>query len=260
MTRILRNARARRDPRDIPGFEALLGPAHQLGLTQDHVGALAGKSPRWYRNLETGKDGNYSEEFLQAVRRILDLTEAEWETVYRLVRHRTPPPTTAAPTVSQSTRLPPAVRALLDHETWPAYVCDHRWDVLAYNAPMATYFTWLLHGENVMFWALTYQEARRQLIDWEDAWAIPMITQLRFHAERWPHDARMQAVVDGVLADPDARRLWKSSNLPTPAMPDANQPRRLYLPGEGPKIFSISLLAAELVSMPGCRLMILAPA
>ncbi|MFE9407360.1 helix-turn-helix domain-containing protein [Streptomyces sp. NPDC006704] len=259
ITRILCNARARRDPRDIPGFDALLGRRNRPGLSQAETARLCNVSRRWYGALERGEPENYSDAFLGAVRRILNLDETEWDLVYRLTRHRTPPPSLTSPSGSRRTEVPEAVRMFLDGLPWPAYLCSHRWDVLAYNAKMADDFPWLLHGVNAMMWALTYPEARTQLIDWENGWAVPMVAQLRFHVEQWKHDEGMRAVLDAVLMDPDARRLWNSSDLPTLSHPDSALPRRLYLPRQGTKEFSVVLLTLTPDAMSTCRLMVLIP-
>ncbi|MEU1073629.1 MULTISPECIES: XRE family transcriptional regulator [unclassified Streptomyces] len=259
ITRILKNARARRDPRDIPGAEALLGRRVRPGLTQIDVARLVNASSRWVRALENGEPRNYSDAFLGAVRRILNLNDTEWDLVYRLSRHRTPPPPGQQPSGVRHARMPAAIRTLLERLPFPAYICDYRWDVLGYNARMAADFPWLLHGLNVMLWALTYPEARNQLIDWERGWAAPMMAQLRVHAEQWRHDAGMRAVLDTVLADPDARRLWNSSDLPALSHPDSAVPRRLYLPRQGEKEFSVVLVTMTPDAMPACRLMILIP-
>lgn len=46
---------------------------------------------------------------------------------------------------------------------------------LTYNNRVVTDFLWMLHSTNTMEWALTYPEARTQLIEWEEYWAKPMM-------------------------------------------------------------------------------------
>ncbi|MGH1554236.1 hypothetical protein ACRAWF_26700 [Streptomyces sp. L7] len=68
------------------------------------------------------------------------------------------------------------------------------------------YFPWMQYGLNVMEWALTWPEARTQLVNWEEEWAMPLVAQLRVHAEQWRTDGRMRAVIETVRADPTARQ------------------------------------------------------
>ncbi|MFD7409701.1 hypothetical protein ACFV7R_45530 [Streptomyces sp. NPDC059866] len=44
---------------------------------------------------------------------------------------------------------------------------------------------------NVVEWVLTWPEARAQLINWQEDWALPPIAALRVNAEQWPHDERL---------------------------------------------------------------------
>ncbi|MFE2042820.1 hypothetical protein ACFXAZ_18210 [Streptomyces sp. NPDC059477] len=104
--------------------------------------------------------------------------------------------------------LPDTVGELVGNsDNCPACISVHRWDVLTYNARMGEIFPWMGYGLNVMEWALTWPEARTQLIDWEKEWALPMIAQLRLHAEQYPEDDRLREVIGTVRADSAARQL-----------------------------------------------------
>ncbi|MGW5200772.1 MmyB family transcriptional regulator [Streptomyces spiralis] len=257
VTRVLRQARARCDTSNIPGFTATFGERSTLGITQEETARLAGVSRRWYNALESGRPANYSDGFLQAVRRILDLKADEWDIVYRVTRGRAP---TEAPVSPLTALVPDAVRELVEHsQTWALYLSDHRWDVLAYNAKTLEVFPWMMYGLNVMEWALTWPEARTQLIGWQDEWALPMIAQLRVHAEQYGSDQRLQAVISTVRSDPAARKLWDAPNLPNMTHPESHRPRRLYLRREGGKEFSVQFLAFTPAELPSCRLMAIKP-
>ncbi|AKN73680.1 hypothetical protein QR97_31540 [Streptomyces sp. PBH53] len=259
ISRILRQARARRDTSDIPGFTAAFGVRSRPGITQEETAKLAGVSRRWYNALESGRPANYSDAFLQAVRRILDLSSDEWHIVYRLTRGHTPIETPVSPLTEL---LPDSVRDLVEQsEKWPLYVSDHRWDVLVYNAKILEIFPWMTYGLNVMEWALTWPEARTQLIDWQTEWASPMVAQLRVHAEQYRSDQRLQAVIEVVLRDPVARKLWDSPDLPLNVThPVSHRPRRLYLPRQGGRQFAVRLMAFTPIELPSCRLMAITPA
>ncbi|QDO51664.1 helix-turn-helix transcriptional regulator [Streptomyces sp. RLB3-5] len=260
ITRILRQARRRIDPRDIPGAVAALGPRNRPGLTQNEVAQLLGVSSKWYRNLELGKPLSYSKALLEGVRRILALTEGEWETVWQLT-HGRPASDAAQESAFVDARQvpPPPVRRFIEAQRWPAYLCDHRWDLLFYNRAASSDFPWMLYGTNVMVWTLTCPEARTQLIRWEQDWATPMIVQLRLHAERWNGDVGLQAIIRTVQADPVARGLWNSPDLPATSHPGVTGTRKLYLPRQGTKEFEVSLLTMKVDDMPSHRLTIAVP-
>ncbi|MFF9001521.1 helix-turn-helix domain-containing protein [Streptomyces achromogenes] len=263
ITRVLRQARRRVDPRDIPGAAALLGPQNGPGLTQDAVAKLLGISAKWYRSLELGKPRTFSKTMLEGVRRILALTEDEWETVWQLTYGR--PACDAgengAPARRPARQTPPrAVRQFVEVQPWPAYLRDSRWEVALYNRAASRAFPWMLYGTNVAVWVLTYPEARTQLIRWEEDWAIPMIAELRLEAERRGNDLGLQAVIRTVQSDPAARRLWDSPDLPAVSHPSAAQSRSLYLPREGTREFEISVLTMRVEDMPSHRLTVIVPA
>jgi transcriptional regulator with XRE-family HTH domain len=236
---------------------ALFGVRSAPGITQEETARLVGVSRRWYNALESGRPANYSDAFLQAIRRILKLTAEEWRIVYRVTRGGTPAEDSASPLTGL---LPDAVRDLVEHsQTWALYLSDHRWDVLAYNAKTLDMFPWMMYGLNVMEWALTWPEARAQLIDWQEEWALPMIAQLRVHAEQYRNDERLQTVIDTVRSDSTARALWDSSNLPSITHPSSHRPRRLYLARQGGE-FAVQFLAFTPMELPSCRLMAVTPA
>ncbi|MEU8687692.1 helix-turn-helix domain-containing protein [Streptomyces sp. NPDC048665] len=259
ITRVLRRARERIDPRDVPGLAAAFDCRGSRGLTQGQVAHLVDVSTKWYRNLELGKPKTYSKSFLESVRRVLELSEDEWETVWQLT-HGRPAPRSApeSPDPAAGQQVPSALRRFVDAQSWPAYVYNHRWDLLHYNAAALRDYPWMLHGTNVMSWALTYPEARIQLINWEHDWAMPMIAHLRYHAELWKDDLGLQALVKTVRSDPAARALWDSPHLPTPPATTAST-RRLYLPRQGATEFEVTMLAMRIEDTPSSRLMSFVP-
>ncbi|WP_338117112.1 helix-turn-helix domain-containing protein [Streptomyces viridochromogenes] len=258
LTRILRQARARRDTSDILGFAAMFGAGSTRGITQAQAAQLAGVSRRWYNSLESGRPKNYSDGFLQRIRAVLALDDDEWAIVYRIARGRAPDATPAGP-VNQL--LPPALLALVEQsKTWGIYLSDHRWDVLAWNEKIQEYFPWMGSGLNVVEWMLTWPEARAQLINWQSDWALPTIAALRVNAEQWPNDKRLREVIEAVRLDPTARKLWNAPDLPAVTHPASSSPRRLYLPRQEDKEFAIRIVALTPMERPSCRLIAITPA
>ncbi|MFI0961363.1 helix-turn-helix domain-containing protein [Streptomyces sp. NPDC021080] len=258
ITHILRQARARRNTSDVPGFTAAFGAKSTPGITQAQTAYLAGVSRRWYNALEAGRPANYSDTFLQSVRRILALDAEEWDIVHRIVRGRAPD---ANPVPLHEKRLPSALVTLVEQSpTWCIYLRDRRWDLLAYNSTMKEYFPQVAKGRNVVEWVLTWPEARDQLINWRDDWALPAITALRADAEQWPQDERLAEVIEAVRLDPVARKLWNSPDLPAVSYPASGVPRRLYLPRQGGKEFAVRIVALAPMEVPSCRLVAITPA
>lgn len=258
LTRILRRARARRNTSDIPGFTETFGARAARGITQAQTAQLAGVSRRWYSALESGRPANYSDAFLSEVRRVLALAPDEWDIVHRIARGRAPHSASARPLNRQ---VPPALLALVEQSpTWGVYLSDHRWDVLAYNEKVQEYFPWLVKGINVVEWMLTWPEARVQLVNWQEDWALPTIAALRVNAEQWPQDERLQEVIETVRLDARARKLWNASNLPTASYPASSSPRRLYLPRHGDRELAVRVVGLTPMEMPSCRLIVITPA
>ncbi|WP_405595467.1 helix-turn-helix domain-containing protein [Streptomyces sp. NBC_01092] len=258
LTRILRQARARRNTSDIPGFTSMFGAGFARGITQGQTAQLAGVSRRWYNALESGRPANYSDAFLHRIRAVLALDDDEWVIVYRIARGRAP---AATPGIPLNQLLPPALLALVEQsKTWGIYLSDQRWDVLACNEKIQEYFPWMGSGPNIVEWVLTWPEARAQLINWQTDWALPTIAALRVNAEQWPNDKRLQEVIETVRLDPTARKLWNSPDLPAVSHPASSSPRRLYLPQQEDKEFAIRIVSLTPMELPGCRLIAITPA
>lgn len=231
ITRMLRAWRKARDPKAVPGFTARYGTRRRNGLTQAEVAYLAGVTEGWYSRLERGVPGTYSDEFLDSLVRILGLDEAQRTHLFLEVTGREPAPR-CRPNVST---IDPVVSQIVQALPWPAYTYDPRWDIRVFNEAAARDFPWMLHGVNVMIWALTYPEARFQLIDWEETWAKPMASQLRIAWRANPHDTRLAEVVQHIKdADPVAGRILEH-DVTTVTHPDGDR-RRLYLPHQDEEV------------------------
>ncbi|MFD9905763.1 helix-turn-helix domain-containing protein [Streptomyces sp. NPDC059063] len=228
--RMLRTWRRARDPGLALGSAPARG--HRTYLTQLDVALQLGVSERWYRALEKGEDRRYSREMIAGVCRILGLSRHQAAALYRSTGHE-PPATGTAPAGSQpGTRgdLDPALVQLMHQQRYVSYLCDQAWDVIEANAVAARHCPWLVRpGANVMTWAFS-PEARYQLRDWEDRWAVPLLTRLRLAWQRWPANARLDEVVREVRAQPGVTTLWDSS-APAPAeQPPSEDVRPMFFP------------------------------
>ncbi|MER6504417.1 helix-turn-helix domain-containing protein [Streptomyces sp. NPDC001455] len=255
ITRVLRNARARIDASRTPGIADRFRA--KPGLTQREVAKLLGSSPRWYRDLELGKSRNFSMSYLRSVRRALALDEAEWEIVWRAVSDSPPSDAGRRPPAPHKS-LPDSVVAFVEDQRWPALLCDHRGDALAWNAAAARGAPWLRRGMNVLEWTLTHPDARHQLINWKNDWAMPMAARLRLHSEQWPGDERIQSLVESVCSDPAGFEIWNSPELQSPTRCGGPELRRVFLPHRGGES-SVTLLALKIRDMPSSELVVAVP-
>ncbi|MEU7576802.1 helix-turn-helix domain-containing protein [Streptomyces sp. NPDC041068] len=225
ITRMLRTWRKRQDPRAVPGFTDRYGQRNRKGLTQLDMALLTGMSEGWYRKLETGIEENYSADFLDRVARILNLNDAERVHLFYFATGQEPAPLKRP----DAAHLDPTVSALVHQQIWPAYTFGPDWDIRVFNEAAGRDFPWMNHGINVMIWALTYPEARLQLIDWEEAWAKPMASQLRLAAQVNPGHRRLAEVVEEIKErDPDAKKILEEDHT-AKTHPDGDL-RRLHLP------------------------------
>ncbi|MEV4440281.1 helix-turn-helix transcriptional regulator [Streptomyces sp. NPDC049577] len=205
ITRLLRAWRARVDARTVRELRGVF-PRPGRRLSQAHVARMTGVSEGWYRALEAGRRQDFSESFLLRVAEALRLSEAETLTLFMAVTGRRPPGT-------GTTRadLPEGVTALLDQQvSYPAYLSDAAWNIVASNSLMGEWFPWVLRpGANLLRWALLHPEAREQMLDWEDSCARVYLAMLRVAANSNPDNPELRALVREILdSDADCRRIW----------------------------------------------------
>ncbi|MEW2575348.1 helix-turn-helix domain-containing protein [Streptomyces syringium] len=251
--RMLRQRREALDPEDLPGFTARYGRRRGKGLTQDEVGHLTGFSPRWYGNLERGTECQYSDMFLDCVSRVLGLSEEERLSLYTYTVGRRPP---RGPQMDTSI-IDAALTRFVLMQQYPCYVSGPEWDIAIHNKAAAQQWRWMPHGENVMLWALTHQEARLQLVDWERTWALPMAAQLHLAMNNNKKNARLREIVDKVREDDVARRIYDESLMNV--HPDGSR-RRVYLPHHHDQEFEVVFLCFSPMRDPRYRVMTVVPA
>ncbi|UQA92526.1 helix-turn-helix transcriptional regulator [Streptomyces halobius] len=179
----------------------------------------------WYGKLERGKLDHVGDEFLESIVRVLDLNDAQRAHLFLEANKCEPPP---RPRPDART-IDPVVSAIIHQLPWPAYTFDQRWDIRVFNKAAARDYPWMLHGINVMIWALTYREARLQLSDWEEKWAKPMASQLRIAHKANPDDARLNEVCDEIKQRDEVARRILVDDVTTVIHPDGDR-RRLFLP------------------------------
>jgi transcriptional regulator with XRE-family HTH domain len=203
----LRSRRARIDPRRL-GLPDYGGRRRVAGLRREELAQLAGVSVDHYVRLEQGRSVHFSGSVLDAVARVLELSEHEREHLYNLVR---PAPDPAEAGGEQQVR--PGLRRLLDsiHDV-PAYVVGRRADVLAWNtlaAALITDFGGLpRRGRNLARIVFLDESIRDRYSDWAGK-ADDVVAFLRLDAGRHPDDPLLTELVSELSAGSSAfRRQW----------------------------------------------------
>lgn len=199
----LRSRRARVEPSDV-GLPAGDRLRRVPGLRREEVAQLAGVSVDYYVRLEQGRDLNVSQAVLDAVARVLRLTDDEHAHLSDLAqpssrRRRTPAP--------RPQRVRPEVRALVNAFSTPAFVLGRRLDFLATNA-MARALLFDVdaappRARNHARWVFLDPVARERYVNWE-AIARDNVATLRMDAGRHPDDPELAALVgELVVASPE---------------------------------------------------------
>jgi transcriptional regulator with XRE-family HTH domain len=211
----LRSRRARISAADV----GLLPGARRRtpGLRREEVAQLAGIGITWYTWLEQGRRINASAQVLGAVARALRLDVAETEHLFRLAGARLPSREATA------VRVPAAVQAVLDAlEPMPAYVCNARYDVLAWN-PAAT---WLItdfgayppEQRNMLWLTFAAPWFRRHLVNWEQETAR-MVALLRANAAGHREEPAWAELLERLRAvDPLFGVMWDNHDVAVSAI------------------------------------------
>ncbi|WP_017624194.1 helix-turn-helix transcriptional regulator [Nocardiopsis chromatogenes] len=209
LSEFLRSRRARLKPADV-GLPDYGSRRRVPGLRREELAQAAGVSVSYYTHLEQGHSANVSEEVLDAITRVLQLTETEHAHLTHLVK---PERTGARAPSSRPQRLRPDILQLLDAMTGvPAYVNGFGMDILGWNrAATALFGDWAELAPEQRNWGrlIFLTPAMRDLfIDWErKAGGVAGI--LRMQAGRHPGEPRLASLVDELSAgSEDFRRLW----------------------------------------------------
>jgi transcriptional regulator with XRE-family HTH domain len=224
---LLRGARARAPvPPELAEESADSGGA---GLTQKQTARLVGLSERRYREFEHGGLVHPDPRLLDEVARVLGMTAAERDTLYRLAAHWPPPPT-----YCPSSRDVRGLQPTLDEMgPIPALVTDVAWNALAWNRALA---------EDVADPAEIPEESRNSILWMLSSAAPERIPEVRGEYAmlvgrvRWRYLAdggrtsALHELVERLVQIPAAAKHWDAGVL---ALDPLYQPRILSHPAHG---------------------------
>jgi PAS domain-containing protein len=184
--------RGRLAPEDV-GLRSV-GRRRTPGLRRQEVAELAAVSIDWYIRLEQGRAGAPGSAVLEAIAEALRLSPVEREYLHLTARGEAPPRRLP----DQRAGVSASMRAILDGmPLLPAYILDHCFDILAYNAAATAMFgDGFGHGQgaNAALMLFLDRDVRRTQLSWEQV-ARETVGALRANAAKYPDDARLLAVI-----------------------------------------------------------------
>ena len=201
----LRGKRENADPDRFPLTGSLTRASALRGVSQPQVAEALGMTEGWYRQIELGK-ARLELRFVEKVVRAFELNATERAELY-LLSQGWEPDVPLTPLV-----VGPELRAIIDALPYPAYLSGPSWTIEYANAHLPAMFPPLRAGRNVMLEAMTNPVMRDLLADWREAWARPMLGQLRDALGRVPEpylsDLRILAGEIRRL-NPEADEVWR---------------------------------------------------
>ncbi|ADI09968.1 XRE family transcriptional regulator [Streptomyces bingchenggensis BCW-1] len=180
------------------------------GLRREELAQLAGISVDYYVRLEQGRATQPSPEVLDALAKALGLDAAERRHLTTLVGTRGGPPPEA--------RVSPLLRQILDAMApVPAFVTNHRLDVLAWNDLGGELIGGLAdpgrRDHNQARYFFLDPTSRTVFPEWEDR-AAESVGQLRVSAGRYPDDAELATLITDLSThSADFRRVWATGEV-----------------------------------------------
>ncbi|MET7284638.1 helix-turn-helix transcriptional regulator [Streptomyces sp. NPDC005573] len=184
------------------------------GLRREEVAVLAGVGASWYQWLEQGRDISVSPQVLDAVGRVLRLSDAERRHLYVLAGLNPP-----APEVAPGRRdMCDGLRRLID--TWmpyPAHIMDRYYNCVMYNEAAAVVLGMRRDGtQNCLVDFFADPLYRSRSASWERN-ARTVVAQFRAACAANPDDEGFRAVLAEVTAlSPEFGRIWAERDIEDP--------------------------------------------
>lgn len=192
------------------------------GLRREEVALLAGISVEYYTRLERGSVGSVSEGVLDGLAHALQLSEAERDHLYRLVRTAGTPASRITRRTPARKHVRPTIQRILDQMPMPAYLRNGRFDVLAANdlgralySPLYEHAAAHTPGEppNSARYMFLDPGAAEYFLDY-DKTANDCVAFLHAEAGRDPYDKALSDLVGELSTrSEDFRRRWAAHDV-----------------------------------------------
>ncbi|WP_330457767.1 helix-turn-helix transcriptional regulator [Streptomyces sp. NBC_00820] len=181
------------------------------GLRREEVAVLAGVGASWYQWLEQGREISVSPQVLDAVARVLRLSNAERRHLYVLAGLNPP----AAEVAPEKRDMCDGLRRLID--TWmpyPAHIMDRYYNCVMYNEAAAVVLGMRREStQNCLVDFFTDPLFRLRSASWERN-ARTVVAQFRAACAADPDDEGFQAVLAEVTSlSPEFSRIWAERDI-----------------------------------------------
>lgn len=213
----LRNRRERVAPEAV-GIKNSYGRRRTPGLRREELAQLAGVSVTWYTWLEQARRIRVSSQVLNGLARALQLDPTETGHLFRLAGEL--PPTGRAPCSRE--HIPEQYLTFLQfQDPLPAFIVNHRFDVLAWNqgfCALFPYFESLGHSRRNTLVMMFDERAREMHPNWEQD-ALETAALFRAQAaDQLAHPAYAKMIEDLQAEHPEFQELWERLDL-APSVP-----------------------------------------
>ena len=195
------------------------GHRRVAGLRRNEVAMLAGVSVEYYTRLERGNLSGVSDSVLDALAQALRLDDTERTHLYDLARaaNATPARARRRPSPARPAVRPSVQRIVDGMPGMPAFVKNHRFDVLVANPLGRALFSEMYAdpacGANTVRFVFLSSAARRFYVDWERI-AKGAVGALRIEAGKNPYDRELSNLIGELSTRSDAFRvMWGAHDV-----------------------------------------------
>lgn len=178
------------------------------GLRREEVAHLSGVSVDYYVRLEQGRATQPSEHVLDALARVFGLDDTERGHLHRLARQR------RRRVKAPAGRVRPELLRVLDLVTdAPAFILDHRMEVLAGNRLAGLLYGRPIPGLNTARHIFLEEKERGLYGDWENC-TLDVVGHLRLAVGKYPDDPRLASLIGELAMGSERfRRLWARADV-----------------------------------------------
>ncbi|MEK4853131.1 helix-turn-helix transcriptional regulator [Paenibacillus sp. FSL H7-0756] len=207
----LRSRRSRVSPVEM-GLQVEQSRRRTKGLRREEVSSLSGISLPWYTALEQGRDIHVSEQVLESLVRTLRLNSGERNHLLLLAN---PSPLLQS---NSDDAVPPSLQKILDRMgTYPAYIMDRRWNVIAMNQITDTLCRDFSRdpelGKNILWRVFAVEESKLRIANWEKV-ASMMVAHFRSRFALYMNDSWYQELAEKLMdRSEEFRTLWERHDV-----------------------------------------------